>query len=60
MDKTRGVYIDFIPEGEEEGSAYGVGGYRDFVPAREPKVIELEPIVEIPAPEEVIEKKGKK
>lgn len=34
---------DFIPEGEEGGEPTGEGGYKDFVPAPEPKKVKPKP-----------------
>lgn len=49
MDK-KDVFTDFIPEGQEEGNPFGEGGYRDFVPAPEPKPQIIEE--ELPAQEQ--------
>jgi hypothetical protein len=37
MNTTRDNFVDFIPEGQEKGSPYGIGGFIDYVPAPEPK-----------------------
>lgn len=37
MDKQKSGFVDFIPEGQEEGSPFGNGGFLDYVPAREVK-----------------------
>lgn len=47
MTDSKSVFIDYIPEGEEDGNPFGKNGYQDFVPPKEPKLIE-EDVVEEP------------
>jgi len=40
MDKAKEKFVDFIPQGQEEGSPFGDGGYLDFVPVKEQVPVE--------------------